>query len=200
MSGCNRIHEFNRMYYILYFCEYQCPQLLISDSPQNAFLTVLSPEKDLQFFETTVYAKGQVHLFEGHPGKRSTLDFPGRHCELSGSRLSSQIPKFTLRFSVSRHSPQCRSQWPSETTVSTTTNGWVGLIGSKSGKPPPSASHGSHGTFTLGRFRRVEAEAPSLGNHQGSLKKRWKVKRLIATVHLFNLFLYYHFIYIYIER
>ena len=47
--------------------------------------------------------------------------------------------------------------------------------------------HGSHGTFTLGRFRRVEAEAPSLGfSAQGSLKKRWKVKRLIATVHLFD--------------
>lgn len=51
----------------------------------------------------------------------------------------------------------------------------VGLIGSKSWKPTKPASHGSHGTFTLGRFRRVEAEAPSLGfSAQGFAEKTMK--------------------------
>lgn len=184
MSGCNRIHEFNRMYYILYFCEYQCPQLLISDSPQNAFLTRKRPP---------IFWNNSLRQGTSAPIWRSSRQT--EHSGLSWQTLPS-FPKpplhsDTFRYASTR-SPGIRrnvvaSDLPfRKTTVTTTTNGWVGLIGSKSGKPTRMASHGSHGTFTLGRFRRVEAEAPSLGfSAQGSLKKRWKVKRLIATVHLF---------------
>lgn len=140
------------------------------------FLKQQSTPRDKCTYLKVIQANGALWTFLADTAEFSEAASPFRYLQ--------------IRFnSVSRHSPQCRSQWPGtfrKTTVTTTTNGWVGLIGSKSGKPTRMASHGSHGTFTLGRFRRVEAEAPSLGfSAQGSLKKRWKVKRLIATVHLF---------------